>query len=276
MKKSIMLFMLVFILLTACAPMVENDNITMPTEDAIVTQPSTETEDPTELQTENYVDIIDITFSYEYISDGFVMPYGLFIPSVADSVCELPLIVWLHGTGELNCNENWFSSVGLPGVLNDWQLDGFGAYVVCPHLYGKWNPGYWNNLHTTENVMNLIDDIASKHNIDTDNIIICGYSLGGLGAMYMAYHYPEYFNKMVIMSSLCLGNYDLSEIKIPTIGCVESSQSVWHFMNNEFASVFGNENVWHYEATHSQIPFVAFTEDKDGDGRSDLIAWMLS
>ena len=82
-----------------------------------------------------------ITFSYEYVSDGDVMPYGLFTPSTAELNEKTPLIVWLHGSGECGLSKDTFSNRGLPRVLNNWELNGFNAYVLCPQLADDFNTG---------------------------------------------------------------------------------------------------------------------------------------
>lgn len=287
MKKIIVLIALV-LALTACTAPAESTMSTEPVDMTVaVLQPSTEsptvpaveteapTEAPTEQPTEAPVIPADITFSYEYIYKDDVMPYGLFTPSIAEEAEALPVIVFLHGAGETNCTTDWFASVGLPKTLIDWPMDGFGAYVICPHLRDKWNLEVWNNPHVAKNLIALIEDFASDHNVDRDNIIISGFSLGGPGAMYMASEYPDYFSKLVVMSSLHLPNGDITKIQIPVLGCVEYFQNSFHFMNSGFPAFFGEENVWKYDSEHGLLPFAAFTEDKDGDNYSDLVAWML-
>ena len=53
----------------------------------------------------------DITFNYSWVSDGEYMPYALYTPSCADEYDEIPLIVCLHGTGQIGVSEwefrNW-------------------------------------------------------------------------------------------------------------------------------------------------------------------------
>jgi predicted peptidase len=62
------------------------------------------------------------------------MPYVLYTPSTATQSESIPLIVWLHGSGEVSAGPELFLNSGLLKVLNDWSLEGFNAYVLCPHL----------------------------------------------------------------------------------------------------------------------------------------------
>ena len=221
----------------------------------------------------------NITFTCEYISDDETMPYALYTPSTAEDYESIPLIVWLHGSGERGVGEKVFLSNGLPVTLKSWILEGFNAYVLCPQLTGKWNTDSWNNAKSKENLQTLIDKFIEEHNVDADNVVITGHSLGGQGALYMAHQLPEYFSKVVVLSGYH-PRIDISEITVPTIGYVglsntgEDHASIY-FMHGDFADVFGEENVFDVESSHGQLPFFAFNEDRDNNYRSDIIEWML-
>ena len=220
-----------------------------------------------------------ITFTQEYISEGDVMPYALYTPSNVQTNIEKPLIVWLHGLGEVNVNSEVFLNAGLPVVLNDWQMEGFNSYIICPHLTGNWNFGNWCTDSAKNNLKALLDKFILEHNVDTDNIVIAGHSLGGQGAMYMAYELKYYFSRCAVLNGYCPG-IDISEITIPTIGCVgqfhlrEDACSIY-YMESSFASVFGSENLFSIPASHGEVPKVAFNVDENDNDRSDLVEWML-
>lgn len=221
----------------------------------------------------------DIAFSCEYIANGKVMPYALYTPSKASEGDSIPLIVWLHGSGEKDVGKATFFNRGLPKVLNEWTLEGFNAYVLCPHLYGKWNPGEWASSDSLLNLQTLLDTIIDEYNVDPDRIIISGSSLGGIGATYMAWKLQGYFSKLVVVSGY-RSQAKLDEITIPAIcfaGTVRKGEheACVKFMEGEFASTFGKENTFSRETSHSKLPSVIFNEDKDENGRSDLIEWML-
>lgn len=218
----------------------------------------------------------EITFTCEYVRSEDVMPYALFTPSTAEETEAVPLIVWLHGRGECDTTENWFMHNGLPQVLSEWELDGFNAYVICPQLYGQWNMGYWNNSRTAADLEQLLNRFIAEHNVDPERIILCGFSAGGIGAMYMAVQMPDYFSKLVVMSSLPLYGGDISQISIPTVGYSEKAVSVGSFMKSEFPAVFGENSVHYYDVKHTAVPDAAFNDDIDGNHRSDLVEWMLT
>ena len=217
----------------------------------------------------------EITFTCEYISGEDHMPYALITPSSADSGQPLPLIVWLHGMSERDANETWFMNIGLPRTLRDWEMEGFHAYVICPQLSGRWNGGSWCQPGSVDAVKSIIDAFVADHPVDMDNIIIGGFSLGGRGAMYTALELPGYFSRLVVFSSLDIEDRDLTEIEIPTLGCSEYAISYNAFMKVKFLEIFGEGSVWYYDSTHNDLIDTVFRDDRDRNGRSDVVEWML-
>ena len=226
----------------------------------------------------------EITFTTEFIADGYVMPHALYTPSTASESEKIPLIVWLHGSGERNADEKTFYNRGLPAVMEEWKLEGFNAYIVCPQLKGSWNTGTWNNDTSKDYLRSLIDRYIEEYNVDPDNIIIIGHSLGGQGALYMANRLPEYFSRCVVLSgynpSTSKTKIVLTSITIPTIGFVgktdsgEDNTSV-SYMKGHFVPAFGEENCFSIKTSHGGVPKVVFNLDENNNNRSDLIEWMF-
>ena len=221
----------------------------------------------------------DITFNVEYISNGEVMRHALYTPSTANEGGNIPLIVWLHGSGEVGSSKETFLKSGLLAVMNNWELEGFNCYILCPHLVGDWWANRWNKTESEDNLKALLDWFIDNYNVDTENIIIMGHSLGGQGALYMAHQLQEYFSKCVVLSGYTSG-IDNSEIKIPTIGYVGKSASgedsaSESYMKKYFETVFGEDYTFFINASHGGVPKRAMKFDENENGRSDLIEWML-
>ena len=220
----------------------------------------------------------DITFSSQFFSGRGVMPHLLYTPSTADGTKQLPLIVWLHGSGERGVSQGTFRNAGLPAVLEKWKLEGFNAYVVCPQLK-DWG-GSWNNSDTMHSIKNLISNLSDKYSIDPNRIYITGHSLGAQGALYMAARMPDTFAAAVVLSGYH-PRVDLESITIPTItyvGTVLSKENggCIDFTNDYFIPTFGYSCVTWVEASHGQVPSVAFNLDRNRNGRSDLLEWLLT
>ena len=219
-----------------------------------------------------------ITYDYEYVNDGMSMPYALFTPSSVNQNESTPVLVWLHGSGEVGTGEGQFKSAGLVAVMNNWKLDGFNAYIICPHLTGKYR-GTWSNSTSLDNLNNLLDKFIKENNIDTDKIMLSGHSMGGLGSMYVAYHSSNRYSALAVMSGYYPG-IDIQGIKIPTVGYVgtpaggEDTNS-YNFMVGSFKKRFGEENTFIRNTSHGALPRVAYTEDSNKDNKSDLMEWMI-
>ena len=214
----------------------------------------------------------NIKFTYKYVSDENYMPYALFTPSTANNNQDIPLIVWLHGGSEFNAKENIFKQYGLLKVLNEWKLDGFNAYVLCPHVAGNFfTSGVWVKEKTTNNLFNLIDKFVNENNINTNKIILAGHSQGGRGTLYAAYQRPEFFSALIVLSSAD-PTIDITALKhIPAKGYSEG----YKYMKSKFVNTFGKENYIEFNTTHGNIPNMAFNQDENKDNKSDLIEWAL-
>ena len=221
----------------------------------------------------------NITFSYDW-EDKAVMPYILYTPSTAKNNTSTPLIIWLHGSGEINDTEDDFKGSGLPAVLNDWKLDGFNAYVLCPRspVYG------WKNQK--DQFYTLIDNIIKEKNINTDKIILVGHSMGGLGVEEIADGKTDYYSALVILSGYRSG-VDRNQFKnMPVRGYVGGPEEngieyelkdSYAYMTGTFKKTYGEENLYILKKKgHGEVPRIAFNLDSNKDNKSDLIEWMLS
>ena len=220
----------------------------------------------------------DITYSYEYVANGEVMNHVLFSPSTNDK--NLPLIVFLHGSGEVWGNPADFLLRGIIPAMENWTLEGFNAYVLCPHLTGDFGYQYWGSDFCETNLRNLIAWIDEQKNIDTNQIYLMGASLGGAGAQYMAHELGDVFSKCVVLSGYPT-TIPIAEIQIPiigyvgTVGCGEHIDSV-RYMRYTFATTFGEDKMFEVPASHGGLPTYVLNEDKDGNNRSDVIEWLFS
>lgn len=248
------------------------------TEEKIETEPDeTETIETEPVETEPLIFDESITFNVTYVNDGEVMPYALFEPSSAEDNPPEHLIVWLHGLGEVSVSEETFLTRGPAGIIPSWKLENFNAYIICPHLKGKYNSKRWSIATAETNLANLLDKFIEEHNIEKENISLMGASLGGQGVAYMAVKMPDYFSRAVVLSGYA-SIANMAEIKIPVIGYVgtigEDSVSI-KFMKNTLAPAIGEEKVKSVEASHADVPKVVFNFDDNGNCRSDVFEWLL-
>lgn len=224
----------------------------------------------------------EITLSYSYYKESDCMAYGLITPSSANKDNKTPLIVSLHGKQEVGCSHNDFENNPIVKTMKNWSLEGFNAYILFPHLTGPFEDSSWNNNRTANNVVNLIDYIVKEYNIDKSRIVIQGSDVGSYGAFYIANYKDDFFSSVVTISPEN-SNAKLTELMHDTaVRCYVGSQDYGEnidsvkFAFGRIAGVFGIDSVLQRYVSHDEIPVVAFTEDLDEDGKSDLIEWMLS
>jgi predicted peptidase len=214
-------------------------------------------------------------YSYETNSDG--LPYHLFTPSEGGEM--LPLIVWLHGSGESNTKSDTFMRRGLMPTLTNWNSDGAKVYLICPQLAGPHNNGHWNTDKSVQQVKDILDDFIKTHDVDVRRIYIVGHSLGGQGSLYMSVQLSDYFAACVALSPYDSGA-DISSSTIPIIvyvgdvDCGEDVNSINYATS--LGRIIGQDNILSVKSGHGALPSIVFTLDDDKNGRSDIIEWLLS
>ena len=221
-----------------------------------------------------------ITFEFSYVPSGEFMPYALVSPSVVDEDTSLPLIVWLHRRDEQHLSEEDFLQKGLAGIMANWNLEPFNAYIICPQMTSSYYSTSWCVPKIETNLANLLDKFISEHNVNKNKIIIAGSGLGGQGTIHMSVKLADYFSRAVVFSSYPTTTVKCSNIGIHTMGYVGvsnlgESPSIINFMRSNFSP----EELCHFkiiDASHDELAEVVFNIDKDENGKSDLVEWMFS
>lgn len=128
------------------------------------------------------------------VSNGY--DFWLYVPSnysdnraerlaAADSVevaKPLPVIVFLHGRSLSGTNINKVREYGtIDAVWRGRQID---AFVIAPQVnYNDW----WR----PERVMNVVEWVSQRYDVDLTRLYVLGMSLGGYGTLDFAATYPD-------------------------------------------------------------------------------------
>ena len=113
--------------------------------------------------------------------------YLLFLPEgYGEKDKRWPLMLFLHGAGERGNDLNKVKVHGPPKIV-ETKKD-FPFILVSPQCpEGVW----WNDK--LDVLINLLDEIEAKYNVDTERIYLTGLSMGGFGTWALASKYPDRF-----------------------------------------------------------------------------------
>ena len=125
---------------------------------------------------------------------GRYQPYLVRLPAKVTK--PTPMILYLHGGGgnHLSCAKAQFATFDPKAV------------IVCPlgrgpHLgyggrdsMGRVRP---ENAYGEQDVLDVVADVQRRFAIDTDRVIVGGYSNGAVGAFHLAEFYPDRFTGIV-------------------------------------------------------------------------------
>jgi predicted peptidase len=111
--------------------------------------------------------------------------YLTFLPkSYSAKGTPVPLIIFLHGSGESGSDLNKVKAWGPPAIAE--KDPAFPFMVVSPQAPdGEW----WH----ARLLKGMIDEVLAKYNVDRSRVYLTGLSMGGYGTWDLAINYPKYF-----------------------------------------------------------------------------------
>lgn len=125
------------------------------------------------------------------LSGNTSMIYSISVPEEVEEGA-VPLVLALHGgNGDAGSAEGFMECLPIPA------LKGLDAIIFAP-TGGEW----WQELHTMR-VVELVRLAKMFWPIDTNKVVVTGYSNGGTGSVYFAKNFPETFSAAIPMG----GNY---------------------------------------------------------------------
>lgn len=124
--------------------------------------------------------------------------YLLYEPSHMNSLDNLPLIVCMHGSGEIGSSLSKLKKREPYISLNNGKFR-TDAYVLMPQL----SDGTWGKM--AADLKKLVENIADTYKCDKQRISLTGHSLGAMGVIEILVKYPSCFSAGASLS--CAKNY---------------------------------------------------------------------
>lgn len=123
--------------------------------------------------------------------DACETPNGTYHISLPEEISEpLPVVIFLHGYGSHGMVSQTNEGVGVP-------MRARGYAVISPNgLRGQrttsWNfhPDFDRGRDEAAFFEEVLEDAASRHNLDTSRVLLAGFSLGGSMTSYIACNTP--------------------------------------------------------------------------------------
>ena len=124
------------------------------------------------------------------VPDHGQMGYTIAVPGDLREGDPRPLVLALHPGG--GSRGGPFLAQVVEPALRDW-----GAIIVAPDSPNR----RWSVPSAEESVLFLLDDVLERYEIDREQILVTGFSMGGAGTWFMATHHPERFSGAIPIAS---------------------------------------------------------------------------
>jgi len=120
--------------------------------------------------------------------DDTLQPYSIKVPDDYDPARTYPLLVFLHGSG-----------VDDRGILETHNYLGQGNFIELAPL-GRGTSNAYSADHAQDDIREAIEDVIRNYPIDTDCIVLGGFSMGGYGVYRTYYETPETFKALAVFA----------------------------------------------------------------------------
>ncbi len=124
--------------------------------------------------------------------DASTVLYTLSIPEGVQPSEPRPLVIALHFAGR---DRPHFGRAVLTRLVEP-GLRQLGAIIAAPDSPGRG----WNHPDGERAVLDLIEHLSKSYPVDSERIVLTGYSLGGMGTWYIAARHPETFSAAIPMA----------------------------------------------------------------------------
>lgn len=132
-----------------------------------------------------------VTESVFVLESGAEMRYAISLPA-GYAETPRPLVLALHPGGRSVYYGSWFMQSIVEPALRDWD-----AVIVAPDVPAR----SWSVPESERAVLALLADVAARHAIDPDRVLVTGFSMGGAGTWYFAARNPDLFTGAIAVAA---------------------------------------------------------------------------
>jgi S-formylglutathione hydrolase FrmB len=166
---------------------------------------------------------------------------NVLLPTGYDPHKRYPLLVLLNGLA------NNYASYAEDGIVTKLELSGLDAIVVMPEGGSGWYADWWNDgqgaspAWESYELDDVLRTILARYPILPQRRYhtIAGFSMGGLGAVYLAGRLPGFFGSVASLSGFVDPQY-FAPITVPAMGLVSLAPLVGdHNLNPVYGPPYG-------------------------------------
>jgi len=200
---------------------------------------------------------------------GTTVLYGLSVPVEYDaSGAKVPLVIALHygGRPTTTYGKEFLEILVLPG------LSGLGAILAAPVIV---KPGSWLYEENVQIVKALTDSLIQKYNVDTNRVVVTGYSLGAIGAWHHAALYPQRFSAALPVSGIpeqnSLNHFKQTDVSLYAIHSADDEL----FPINDLKKIIDELKRLGKDVTLQELSGLSHYETADfADGLRTAVSWL--
>jgi predicted peptidase len=122
--------------------------------------------------------------------------YQVYVPREYQRSISWPIILALHGGGEYGSDGLSQTDGGLARAIRR-HADRFPAIVVFPQSPPDGTPGF--QARGERIALAALDRSMVEFNADVSRVYLTGFSMGGNGSWYLAYHHADRFAALVVV-----------------------------------------------------------------------------
>ena len=124
-----------------------------------------------------------------HLSLSYNLPYRTYFPENYDErKTKFPIVFFLHGVGERGENLDLVETHGIPKLIKNGKK--FPFITVAPQCpFNQW----WSRSEMIKSLINLVEKVVQKYDVDDSRVYITGLSMGGFGTIALANERPDLF-----------------------------------------------------------------------------------